>query len=207
MKKLIYIPLFGLILSCSGKSSEMDNVQETSDLKECFYTLNENSFSVKWVAYKFTEKTPVEGTFNEVIISGNQTLNDLNNLIAGLSFEIPVSTINSNNPERDEKIKGTFFGNLKGSDMLSGKVIDIHGDALTLSLTLNGITQEVKGTTSASNGVFKFVAKLQLANFGASKAIDKLNELCYDLHIGADGISKLWEEVEISFECTYQETC
>jgi polyisoprenoid-binding protein YceI len=206
MKKIIYIPLFGIIFGCSGNSSEIDN-NEQAALKECFYTLNENSFSVKWIAYKFTDKTPVEGTFNDVIINGNQTLNDLNNLVAGLSFEIPVSSINSNNPERDDKIKATFFGNLKDTDILSGKVINIDGNTLTLNLTVNGLTKEVKGTKSAENGIFKFVAKLELAKFDAGKAIDKLNQLCYDLHIGPDGISKLWDEVEISFECTYQEKC
>jgi len=207
MKNFIIFSAVAFTLSCSGNQKSEQASETEADLKECYYTLNDNSFSVKWVAYKFTEKTPVEGTFNEVQIEGNQTLNDLNNLISGLSFKIPVSTINSNNPERDGKIMNTFFGNLKETEELIGSVVNVNGNELTLSLTLNGMTQEIIGNFVAENGVFKFSAVLQLADFAAGKAIDKLNQLCYDLHIGADGISKLWEEVAISFECTYSEKC
>jgi len=199
------IAISTLFVSCTNDNSS-EELQD-SGIQECYYTINESSVHVNWVAYKFTEKTPVEGTFDEVKIDGFTTLNDLDKLIKGLSFEIPVSSLNSNNPERDEKIKNTFFGALKETAVLKGYVVSVSGDDLVLSLSLNGITKDVTGKKSFENGVFKFSAKLDLNIFNAKGAVDALNKLCYDLHIGADGVSKLWDEVEIRFQCTVSEEC
>lgn len=207
MKKSIFLPLsFSLFLfSCS--SNNTDEAIEETKIEECYYTINEGSIKVNWVAYKFTEKTPVEGTFDEVKITGLTTLNDLEKLINGLSFEIPVNSLNSNNPERDEKIKNTFFGALKETPVLKGYVVSVDGDDLVLSLSMNGITKDVMGKKTYKNGIFSFTAKLDLNIFGAGGAVASLNKLCYDLHIGADGISKLWDEVEIRFQCAVKEDC
>lgn len=191
-------------VSCSNNETVVD---ETPNIQECYYTVNESSVVVNWVAYKFTEKEPVQGTFNEVNITGFQTLNSLDNLISGLSFEIPINSINSNNPERDGKIQETFFGSLAETSVIKGYVVSANKDELTLSLSLNGLTKEVKGTSTFENGLYTFKANLDLKVFNASAAVDALNELCYDLHIGADGISKLWDEVEIRFQCRVNEDC
>jgi hypothetical protein len=206
MKNVMFLPAaLGLFLvSCAGNEPV---TEESNAIQECYYAINENTIQVNWVAYKFTEKTPVEGTFNEVNITGMQTLNSLDALISGLSFEIPANTINSNNPERDGKIMNTFFGNLKDTDIIKGKVDSYSGSELTLALSLNGMTQKVTGKSTFENGIFSFKANLDLKAFGASAAVDALNKLCYDLHIGADGISKLWDEVEIRFQCTINEDC
>lgn len=190
--------------SCSGNEPV---TEENNTIQECYYSINESTVQVNWVAYKFTEKTPVEGTFNDVDITGLKTLNSLESLISGLSFEIPANTINSNNPERDGKIMNTFFGNLTNTDVIRGSVVSFSGSELTLSLSLNDMTQKVTGRSTFENGVFSFKANLELKKFGASAAVDALNKLCYDLHIGADGISKLWDEVEIRFQCTINEDC
>jgi len=207
MKKFILpILTFSLFLSsCSSNTTDDADIQ--SGIEECYYTINESSVQVNWVAYKFTEKTPVEGGFDEVKITGFQTLNSLDKLFNGLSFEIPVSSLNSNNPERDEKIKKTFFGNLNETPVLKGYVVSVNGDELVLSLSMNGLTKEVVGKSTYANGVYTFTAKLDLNIFNAGGAVQALNKLCYDLHIGADGISKLWDEVEIRFQCTVNEDC
>jgi polyisoprenoid-binding protein YceI len=206
--KNIALPFFAFsLLFASCSSNNATDAEADSGVQECYYTINESSVQVNWVAYKFTDKTPVEGGFDEVKITGFQTLNSLDKLINGLSFEIPVSSLNSNNPERDEKIKKTFFGNLKETPMLKGYVVSVNGDELVLSLSMNGLTKEVVGKSTYANGVYSFSAKLDLNIFNAGAAVEALNKLCYDLHIGADGISKLWDEVEIRFQCTFNEDC
>jgi polyisoprenoid-binding protein YceI len=202
---LPFLILCSFLSSCS--SNNTDSSESDTGVQECYYTINQNSIQVNWVAYKFTEKAPVEGGFDEVNISGFQTLNNLDKLINGLSFEIPVSSLNSNNPERDEKIKKTFFGNLKETPVLKGYVVSVHDDELVLSLSMNGLTKEVVGKSTYANGVYSFSTKLDLNIFNAGGAVEALNKLCYDLHIGADGISKLWDEVEIRFQCTINEDC
>lgn len=207
MKKFMLFSFVSTLMLTSCSSNNTEEVEQESGVQECYYTIAENSIQVNWVAYKFTEKTPVEGTFDEVNVKGLSTLNNLDKLINGLSFEIPVSSLNSANPERDDKIKNTFFGNLKETPVLKGYVVSVDGDELVLSLSMNGVTKDVVGKKSFENGVFMFTAKLDLTIFNASGAVEALNKLCYDLHIGADGISKLWDEVEIRFQCSVNEDC
>jgi polyisoprenoid-binding protein YceI len=207
MKKVFFIPILSLLFFASCSTNNSNETIEESGVQECYYTINEGSVKVNWVAYKFTEKTPVEGAFDDVKITGLSTLNDLDELINGLSFEIPVASLNSNNPERDEKIKNTFFGALKETPVLKGYVVSVNGDEVVLSLSLNGFTKEVVGQKTFESGIYTFKATLDLKVFDAGFAVQALNKLCYDLHIGADGISKLWDEVEIRFQCAVKEDC
>jgi hypothetical protein len=194
-----------LFASCS--SNNTTDAELDSGVQECYYTINESSVQVNWVAYKFTDKTPVEGGFDQVNVTGFQTLNDLDKLINGLSFEIPVNSLNSNNPERDEKIKNTFFGSLRETGVLKGYVVSSNKDEVVLSLSMNGLTKDVVGKSIYENGMYMFTAKLDLNIFNAGAAVQALNKLCYDLHIGPDGVSKLWDEVEIRFQCSVNEDC
>lgn len=207
MKKFV-IPIFAFsLLFASCSSNNTGDTEVESGVQECYYTINESSIQVNWVAYKFTDKTPVEGGFDVVNVTGLTSLNNLDKLINGLSFEIPVHSLNSNNPERDEKIKNTFFGALKEKGILKGYVVSASGTDVVLSLSMNGLTKDVAGKSTYENGVYMFTAKLDLNVFNAGGAVEALNKLCYDLHIGTDGISKLWDEVEIRFQCTVNEDC
>jgi hypothetical protein len=39
---------------------------------------------------------------------------------------------------------------------------------------------------------------INLEDFGAQAAVESINKACFDLHKGADGVSKTWSEVAIS---------
>lgn len=196
-----------LFNSCGSDDKTAEVGEEVNEVKECYYTYNPANSKLTWTAYKFTEKTPVSGTFNEVNIDGAEVLNNPLQLIEGLSFSIPVASINTQNPERDEKIKQSFFGVLNNTNMLTGKVNALNDGKAELLLTLNGIESIVEGSYSLDGGDFRFSATLDLTQFDALNGVESLNKVCEDLHIGEDGISKLWEVVDLSFETKLNMNC
>ncbi|MFT4802596.1 MAG: hypothetical protein ACI93N_002376, partial [Flavobacteriaceae bacterium] len=55
-------------------------------------------------------------------------------------------------------------------------------------------------TTEGNNFTFKGV--MNLDDWNASEAIEALNKVCFELHKGADGVSKTWNEVAIEINTT-----
>lgn len=197
-----------ILSSCGGSTEPEEEKVEEKVIKECYYTYNPANSKMTWTAYKFTEKTPVSGTFNEVNIEGAEVLNDPIALLEGLSFSIPIATINTQNPERDEKIKNSFFGVLENTSVLTGKVQSLKDDGKAeVVMTINNREKVVEGTYTLAEGDFKFMATVDLAAFEALNGVEELNKICHDLHIGADGVSKLWEVIDVSFETKLNMDC
>jgi hypothetical protein len=48
---------------------------------------------------------------------------------------------------------------------------------------------------------------IELGNWSAQPNVDALNKVCYDLHKGADGVSKLWPEVKLEVSTTLNKNC
>jgi polyisoprenoid-binding protein YceI len=196
-----------MLFNSCGSDDTTAEVEEVNEVKECYYTYNSANSKLTWTAYKFTEKTPVSGTFNEINIEGAEVLNDALQVIEGLSFSIPVASVNTQNPERDEKIKQSFFGVLTNTSLLTGKVISMKDGKAELLLNLNDVESVVVGSYTLDGGDFRFTATLDLTQFDALNGVESLNKVCEDLHIGADGVSKLWEVVDLSFETKLNMNC
>ena len=159
-------------------------------------TLDQNSVKVEWTAYKTTDKVPVSGTFNKVEVANLKTGSTPEEVLNGATFSIPVSSLFSDSEERDTKLKQLFFGVMKNTELISGKFI--HEDnSSKLSIKMNGVTHEIPVKTSFAGNTFRLNGTLQMPDFDTQEAMDSLNEACYDLHMGADGVSKTWEDVAI----------
>jgi polyisoprenoid-binding protein YceI len=194
----------GLWISCSTGETEEAALEP---VQECYYTYSPATTELTWTAYKFNEKTPVSGTFNEIKVSGAETMNSAEDLLLAMRFEIPVASVNSQNPERDGKIQEHFFGTMTNTTTVSGKLRKLANGKATLELTMNGITASVDGAYSLDGGTFSYTGTIDLTAFNGQAAVKKLNDICYDLHIGQDGVSKLWEEVELTFSTTLNQDC
>ena len=110
-----------LIFSTSCKKEKEVTSEKTTDTKN--YIIDTNNSVINWTAYKTTEKIPVKGVFKEVtIINKIQAENPLE-AINNLEFEIPVSSIFSNDSIRDYKLTTFFFGVMKNTLHLKGKII------------------------------------------------------------------------------------
>jgi polyisoprenoid-binding protein YceI len=207
MKKSILT--FGLLstilISCNNTETPVTEVVETVEV--CTYNYNAESTVIGWTAFKFTEKKGVNGVFDKSEVLIANASEDMLQTLAGASFTIPVSSINSSNPERDEKIKNSFFGSMESTEIISGVVKTISETEALVEITMNGQSKDYTGTVSTDGLKVSFSATLNMTDFEAQHAIDSLNTVCYDVHTGTDGISKLWSEVDINVETTLVKDC
>lgn len=195
MKKTSFLLIvFALTIACKSEQKSKKDYPETG-LKEVFVAKPEGT-TVKWIAYKTTEKSPVKGGFTTLNFdpkSGSSPSDALNDIV----FSIPVSSIFSNDEARDSKIKQFFFRTMLDTDVLKG-VLKYTDDKLVASITMNGVTRnlplDVKITDQRR---VSMTGKMLLKNWGALDALESLNKACFDLHKGPDGVSKTWDEVDL----------
>ena len=195
------IPLTVLLSSCSGETkSDAETEQEEKNIQ-----LVENSLNVEWTAYKTTEKLPVKGVFNDVKLE--TLLNKGENpeeILNDATFNIDVNKLTTGNAGRDMKIKTLFFGLMEESGNISGKLC--YSDRKwNVNLTMNGTSIKVPVAVNFEDNIFHMKSNIALANFNALRMLESLNKACYELHKGADGISKTWEEVDIDVTISFNE--
>ncbi|MGB0777326.1 MAG: YceI family protein [Flavobacteriaceae bacterium] len=183
MKKLLLLGAIGIFLiSCSSdKSFKVDSKQA----------------KIIWTAYKTTDKVPVQGEFKEVTVmdaQGNSIIEAINNT----KFDVPVSSIFTNNPDRDKKISDHFFGVLINSMDLTGSLHLNEDNTAYAELTFNGIGEKLPMTYEIKDNTVYLNGEMQLADWDALEGVKSINDACYDLHKGADGVSKTWDVVSIA---------
>ena len=203
MKKISTLALALLtmaqLMSC-GTDKKSDKEVKKSDAS---YVLNKAKNKIVWTAYKFTEKTPVKGQFRKINITGGGEGNTIKEAINNAEFAIPISSIFTQNSERDYKIKKFFFGIMQDPELLSGKLMLENDSIGHAHLTMNGITNKLPFKYTITDQSFMMNTKMDVLNWNAQSSIDSLNTICKDLHKGLDGISKLWSEVAISVNTTF----
>lgn len=193
MKKLFLIAVsFTMAVAMMNCNSEPRENTDTSI--EATSESVVDSVSLEWTGYKTTDKAPVSGIFQEINVEGfNNSGATPEDILDGASVSIPVSSLYSGDPTRDPKLIDIFFGTMKDTELISGE-FHVNDDSPVLSVTLNGTTQEIPVTTSLTNNVYTIEGDVMLEDFGAMDAVAALAEACFDLHKGADGVSKTWAE-------------
>lgn len=189
--RLSVVVAFFQLFSCSS--------DQKSEAQKVKYKFDKSATILEWTAFKFTEKKGVTGTFDAVNYTSAEFANSAEELVKSLTFSIDVTKVNTDNPERDEKIKRLFFG-VMNDGKISGKVLKLFGNGKAqILLEMNGKHLEVPATYLLDQGSFVLECKIDVADFGLTKGIEQLNEACKDLHTGSDGISKLWSEIDLFF--------
>lgn len=193
MKNKILLNILVILLIFTTYSCKKE-VKEAAKAK---YSIETKTTTINWTAYKTTAKVPVKGTFKEVKVTNTKTAENPFDVFNGLSFSIPVNSIDTKNVDRDTKIIQSFFGTMKDTQVLKGTLsLDEEGKG-TINLTMNGITFKLPMTYIISGQLAEINATLNLDNWQAKLAIEALNKVCEDKHKGEDGISKTWNEVVI----------
>lgn len=206
MKKMNFVipAVFGLALlySCGTEPQKEDQPAE----EICTYTYNEGMTSLDWTAYKTSEKVPVEGSFNNFEITAESGSDPLE-VAKSMSFTIETASVETNNPDRNAKISEHFFNTIN-TEEITGSVKSLKEDGSAIvTIKMNGVDFDVKGTYTLNDLVFSFKASIDVAAWNGVSGIEALNAVCKDLHTGADGVSKLWSEVAISFSTTLKSDC
>ena len=202
MKKITFsflICLFVIQLSsCKKETHKTKTPKEvTTEKKEVKFSLENAENIIKWTAYKTTDKIPVKGQFKKVSISSGGKGDNLKEAIHNTEFSVPVSSLFTNDSSRDYKIKKFFFGVMDKTELLSGKLV-LENDSLGYTdITMNGVQKKLPFNYSIDGKKFMMSATMKISDWKAEKALNSLNTVCKDLHKGADGVSKTWDDVII----------
>lgn len=206
MKKLSFFLLaFTLIFAVSScKNDAKENVNNdtksettSSDKKDSkTYTVIGETSTVKWTAYKTTDKVAVNGKFNTINITKSKEGSSIEEAINGVHFSIPVSSIFSKDATRDSKLQEFFFNVMADTDMISGS-FEINENKSVANITMNGVSKSIPVDLKIDGQKVTFTNTLQLKDWNLDAALASLNKACFELHKGPDGVSKTWDEVQI----------
>ena len=142
LKPLLLILFVSIALfSCKKEDKKVGTAQEEKATTEQF-TIDKASIKMNWTAYKTTGKVPVKGEFKSVEINKNSAAN-AKEFLNDLEFSVPVSSIFSNNEERDGKLQKFFFGVMKDTELLSGSISITSESEGIIHLNMNGITHDL----------------------------------------------------------------
>lgn len=184
--------------SKSGESSSTTSTSTEEVKSDVKYSYDPNGTVVSFTAFKTTDKVGVGGKFMKFDVTPKTTeVSDAKDILPGLTFSIPVSSIETNDAGRNAKIVQHFFGTLANNETIKGEVKSVSNGKATVSITMNDITKDVELTAKADKNVVVMKGSIDVADWDGMGAINALNKICYDLHKGADGQSKLWSDVEL----------
>lgn len=197
MKKSIFISLlfFVAITIVSCKSDKKTEKKKPTNSER--YYIEPNNSKINWIAYKTTDKVPVKGEFTEFSIENSKEGTTVIEALNGVQFKIPVSSLSTKDTIRDGKLKKSFFGSMINTSEITGTIHIDNDTSGKVTITMNGVSQDLPITYSIEGQMITIEAVMNLDNWKAQAAIEALNVVCKDLHTGADGISKTWNDVKI----------
>jgi PBP1b-binding outer membrane lipoprotein LpoB len=195
MKKQIALSLLILVAVISFSCKNTTKKEENTHTKS--YSIDSRTTSIKWTAYKTTNKVPVKGEFSTVSIDTLKTGSSAIEVLNNLKFSIPVNSLYTNDTIRDGKLKKFFFGTMENTSNILGEIHMLNETSGNVDITMNGITQSLPITYVIDGQMATIEAVMDLDNWKAQAAITALNTVCAELHAGEDGISKTWSEVKI----------
>ena len=199
-KNLLVSLLLVAFLSCKTekKVNPIKEIKVEAPKSTAEFSIEKASKQINFTAYKTSDKIPVGGQFKKVnVLSGGEG-NTVKEAINNTEFSIPVSSLFTQNSSRDYKIKKFFFGIMDNTKLLSWKLLLTDTTNGVVEIKMNGVSQKVPFKYSIVYRVFNMKASMDVNNWNASKALASLNNVCLDLHRGADGISITWSEVTLN---------
>ena len=97
---------------------------------------------------------------------------------------------------RDDGIYNAFFTTI-GAETIAGKFVEVGEGQGQVLITLGEHSGEADFSYNHSQDTVVITSTIDLSSWQAEEGITALNEVCKEGHTGADGISKLWPDVDI----------
>ncbi len=189
-----------LVMSVALFSCGEEKAPENNN-EEIMYQIDAESVSLNWTAYKTTEKKGVNGEFGKINVENTSLAESPEGAIDDVSFSVPVSSLFTNDAIRDNKLINLFFGVMDNTEFIKGTFHALEGDAESgkgvMDLTMNGKTCDLPYDYTIARDSMFISTTMNIMEWNGKEAMDSLNAACYDLHKGADGVSKTWTEVDI----------
>ena len=201
MKKFILLILVLTIslntISCKKKETKENKVEKG-------FIVDTNKSEIHWTAYKTTDKVPVKGKFTKLNITKNSQGKTYAETLNGTEFSIPVSSIFSNNADRDYKLKTLFFGVMKNADLLSGTIHIDDANSGYVDFDMNGVVEKLAFEYRTTENSIQISSIMDTSSWQAQAAIASINNACLELHKGTDGVSKTWSDVSIDLSVYFK---
>ncbi len=178
-----------MLFSCNN--SEKKQTNENTN-----YSIDTHGITVAWTAYKFTDKVGVKGVFDDFEFKTEDKIGSIETLLETTIISIKAESVNSKSEIRDEKLRDIFF-KIFNTKKIKGEILEASTGKGVLALNMNNTTNEIAYNYNLKADTLIIKTNLDLLNWKAEKALDTLNKVCYDLHKGTDGISKLWPDVSV----------
>lgn len=182
-----------------------------SETKKCTYSYNPKTTQLEWIAYKFTEKTGVKGEFKKIYVTQDKKkAPDIVSAMKQSRFRISIPHLDTGNEDRDKKIQKYFFGDGQNSKWITGDFSNLKNQSKgsgNMNLNMNGKTNSVPISYEINDNKVVLTGSIDVAKFNLLPGIEKLNEVCKDLHTGKDGKSKLWSEVDFKITSEFRKKC
>jgi len=204
--KTLTILIFILFISC-GRNNNKEVQQEKIKTEEDSYQFDIENTKVIWNGYKTNDKIKVVGYFNEFSCDREgQEFSSIEDLVNGLQFSIKSSSSSSGDPMRDKNLKDHFFKYLTDDFVINGTLGNPINDSIDVTFNVFGQTKQIRlgflyniiPGCPYFDHIVEIKGSINLeSQFDALKAYNAISKKCYDLHKGADGISKTWKQVDV----------
>ena len=204
--KTLTILIFILFISC-GRNNNKEVQQEKIKTELDTYKLDMANTKVIWNGYKTNDKAKVVGYFNEFSCDReNQEFSSIDELVSGLKFSIKSSSSLSGDPIRDKNLKDHFFKYLTEDFVINGTLAQPINDSIDVTFDVFGQTRTLRfgcqyntvPDSDNSDYMIEISGSIDLeSQFGGLQAFNAISKKCYDLHKGADGVSKTWKQVDV----------
>ena len=190
-----------MTLSCNNSEKKSSKISTDENITEAksIYSIDTSGTTVIWTAYKFTDKVGVKGSFDKFVLSPKTKSGSVENILQASRLSINTMSVNSDNNIRDPKLKESFF-KIFHTDTIRGEILKANQNKGTLALEMNSITKNIPFSYSLKTDTIFISTTINLKEWNGEEAISTLNKVCYDLHKGTDGISKLWPDVSVSIK-------
>ena len=203
--------ILSVALFSACTDSKKNQTTETSVVVEktdCLYSFDENTSKVFWAAYKTNDKLKVVGQFKELKTDRvGQKFSSLEELVNGLNFSINTASSASGDEIRDLSLKAYFFQLFTDNFEVKGSLAEMKESVVTATIDVFGVQKNIKLTYSLDEDILKMKGTLSLEQIGAVDAYNSIHSKCIDLHKGADGISKTWDDVDVIIEVPILRDC
>ena len=154
--------------------------------------------SIKFVGYKFTNKTAVSGTFKKVTWKYKKVASDIEDSLMGAAFVIDSYSIDAGKTARNKNITSALFKNW-GAREIKGEVVKVI-KARRIAFTKFSVgekTFEVPFRYKMQGKKVVLSAVIDLMEVGFSKSYKLLAKKCAPWHRGKDGKTLTWSEVAL----------
>lgn len=164
----------------------------------CEFKLNSNP-TLTWTGYKFSEKSPVSGTFNDVEFKALAN-KDFSKFLKSISLSLDAFSFESKNKARNKNIVTSLFKKVVNGQMIKAnvKAVRLEDKIIEVSLDWGNKTHTVSFPYSYENGKFEMAQSIDLIKLGHEKAYNSLKKACKVHHRGKDKKVVSWSEVKIT---------